>query len=59
MKVFVHYPKSEEDFAILMNNVAKVHAQSAISYIEQSDYPYSQKIKLAAAVERALENKPE
>lgn len=49
VNVIVHYPKTESGMRELERQVAAVHADAAIAYIEKLTCPAEQKSDLAAA----------
>lgn len=46
MNVIVHYPKSAEALTAQQNNVAKIHIDAVMSYINSLSCPKEQKLQL-------------
>jgi len=57
LKIIVHYPKRQEDIAILEKKVATVHAEAVVKYIEKIQCPKEQKISLLNAIKKDLQPK--
>ena len=59
MNVIVHYPEDKKDISVLQGHVSQIHARAVITYIKLLSCPDTQKERLAAAVIKHCQNKPE
>ena len=57
MNVIVHYPETADKQAELAKNVAKLHAESIVRYIEKLNCPADQKLALIDSIIATVKNK--
>jgi len=57
MNIVVHYPKTEQNKAVLRKKTAIVHAEAVIRHMQQLACPQKQRIKLYSEVKKACLDK--
>ena len=51
LNILLHYPTSEQAFAELQKQVAKIHAEAVGSFVDKLTCPKEQKLRLVEAVQ--------